>query len=248
MKPYHVIFTLGIALFFSSCLQIGAIDLRGKESTLTAAQKIKKFMKNNKNPSILVRVTRSKQFATEGDPTAYAYLYNAIENELAKAGFEVRDRGLFNSVLETHEKLDYHTIRELTNTDLILEVAKVDLDVRYTTNRFLTKRGESKASEDYEVSRSGADFELKLVIANGNEYGGNYSFSYTPCSTDEMREDCDCKIGYKIGPGIHKIYPKIDVCALKKKERRKEGFEEVEEDQLEAVVRDGVQKMVKAIR
>jgi len=87
-----------LALNLTSCLQYGVINFKGKKSNLSAADNIKSFMAENKNPSILLRIPTHVQKTTEGKH--HNYLYSAIENELAIAGFAVRDRGLFNEVLQ----------------------------------------------------------------------------------------------------------------------------------------------------
>ncbi|GAB3884868.1 hypothetical protein GCM10028825_11390 [Spirosoma agri] len=61
-------------------------------------------------------------------------LYNAIEKQLFKEGFSVRDRGLFNQVLDANQSVAYSKISSLTDTDLILELVRLDNPVGYTTN------------------------------------------------------------------------------------------------------------------
>jgi hypothetical protein len=236
-----------LALNLTSCLQYGVISFKGKKSNLSAADNIKKFMAENKNPSILLRIPTHVQKTTEGKHRNY--LYSAIENELAIANFVVRDRGLFNEVLqfERKEAINYGSIKELTNTDLILELTRFETGVQHTTNRFLDKNKAEQFSPKFEASKNGAIFEFKLIIVNDNSYGGNYTFYYTPCSEDEVEEDCECKIGYKKLPTGYKIYNKIDVCAEEKAER--EGaWDEIEKDLLEAVIRTGVKNMIKELK
>lgn len=236
-----------MALNLTSCLQYGVISFKGKESNLSAAENIKSFMKANKKPSILLRIPTHVQKTTEGKH--HNYLYSAIENELAKADFVVRDRGLFNEVLEFEKKagFNYSDIKLLTNTDLILEVTRFETGVTHTTNRFLDKDKAEQFSPKFQVSKEGAIFEFKLIIVHNNSYGGNYTFYYTPCSEDEVDEECACKIGYKKLPTGYKVYNKIDVCAEEKKER--EGaWDEIDKDLLEAVIRTGVKNMIKELK
>jgi hypothetical protein len=247
MNLTKTLFLLLIVLNFTSCLQIGVINFKGQKSNLSAADNIKSFMKENKNPSILLRIPTHVQQTTEGKH--HNYLYSAIENELAKADFAVRDRGLFNEVLksERKESINYGNIKELTNTDLILELTRFEIGVQHTTNRFLDKNAAEQFSKDFEVSKTGAIFEFKLIIVNDNSYGGNYTFYYTPCSEDGVEEECDCKIAYKKLRGNYKVYNKIIVCEEEKKER--EGaWDEIDKDQLEAVIRTGVKNMIKELK
>lgn len=247
MRLKRTLLLLLLALNLTSCLQYGVISFQGKKSTLSAADKIKSFMKENKNPSILLRIPTHVQKATEGKH--HNYLYSAIENELAIAGFSVRDRGLFNEVLqfERKEGFNYNKVKELTNTDLILELTRFETGVQHTTNRFLDKNKAEQFSPKFSRSKDGAIFEFKVIIVKDNSYGGNYTFYYTPCSEDEVEEDCACKIGYKKLPTGYKIYNKIDVCA-EEKEDRKGAWDEIDRDLLEAVIRTGVKNMIKELK
>ena len=74
-------------------------------------------------------------------------IYNAIEKELLKENYSVRDRGLFNELLSKAQTTDYSKIKELTNTDIILEVVNIDPSVVYTTNR-VTLVGSKKDTEN----------------------------------------------------------------------------------------------------
>ena len=90
------------------------------------------FLKNNKNPTIVLRVPNSISSVVSENKSMQgsSNIYNAIEKELFKAGFAVRDRALFEQVLDKNYgkdisvgKVDYSKINELTETDLILELS-----------------------------------------------------------------------------------------------------------------------------
>lgn len=234
-----------IILSFTSCIQTGVISFTGRKSTLSAETNIKKFMTDNPEPSIILRLPKHVQEATEGDP--YHYLYNAIENELAMAGFKVKDRGLANQILNHSEANSYLEIQTEIQTDLILELTKMDLEVIHTTNKFLTKSGEEKASKQGQVTKMGGAFEFKLVLVKNNSHGGNYAFYYTPCKDKQDQEECACKIKYARFPVGYKIYTKKDVCAEEIADR-KGPFEDIEEDIIEDVVRRGIKDLIKDIK
>lgn len=59
------------------------------------------------------------------------------------AGFKVRDRGLINQILAKSNASEYTTVRDEIQTDLILELTKMDLEVVHSTNKFLTRTGEA---------------------------------------------------------------------------------------------------------
>jgi hypothetical protein len=108
-----------------------------RSNDIYANNNLKDFFKNNKKPSIVLRVPNSDN-KSGGNITTNQdnnILYNAIENELLKEGYSVRDRGLFNELINKSGSTDYSKIKELTNTDLILEVVSIDTKVLYSTNK-----------------------------------------------------------------------------------------------------------------
>lgn len=84
-----------------------------------------------------MRVPNNNDKATSNTSTSKNndVFYNTIEKELLKENFSVRDRGLFNELLSKSQTSDYSKIKELTNTDIILEVVNLDPSVLYTTNK-----------------------------------------------------------------------------------------------------------------
>lgn len=234
-----------ITFSFTSCIRVGTIIFSGRTSKLSAETNIKTFMAENPNPSIVLRLPKHVQQTTEGEP--YQYLYNAIENELAIAGFKVRDRGLINQILAKSEASEYSTIKNEIQTDLILELTKMDLGVVHSTNKFLTHTGEAKDAKQGVITKMGGAFEFKVVIVKNNSHGGNYTFYYTPCKDKQDQEDCECKIRYAGYPVGYKIFTKKNVCAEEKADR-KGPFEDIEEDVIEDVVRRGVKDLIKAIK
>ncbi len=115
--------------------------------------------------------------------------YNSIEKELLKGGFSVRDRGLFNEVLkkmsrDNKENINYSQIKDLTNTDLIVEVIKINPAVQYVTNKTNKVDNKGRTTEytsSREYKRYGASAEFKIIMVKNNEMAGTYTFNYTPC-------------------------------------------------------------------
>jgi hypothetical protein len=112
-------------------------------------------------------------------------LYNAIEKELLKEGFNVRDRGLFNEIVDKSKSADYTKLGEETNTDLILEVININTSVSYSTNKITlvsTSNGpESSNITPVDYKRLGASIEFRLIMVKNNEIAGNYKYNFTPC-------------------------------------------------------------------
>ncbi len=144
---------------------------------------LKQFLKENKSPSIVLRVANTSDKATSQTTTNKDLLYNAIEKQLLKEGFSVRDRGLFNEIINKAQTSDYSRIKDLTNTDLILEVVNIDPQVIYSTNKvtLITKGKEKEVLQNIDYKRYGASVEFKLILVRNNEIAGSYKYNYKPC-------------------------------------------------------------------
>ena len=144
---------------------------------------LKQFLKDNKSPSIVLRIANTSDKATSQTTTAKDLLYNAIEKELLKEGFSVRDRGLFNEIINKAQTSDYSRIKDLTNTDLILEVVNIDPAVIYSTNKVtqITNGKEKEVIQEIDYKRYGASVEFKLILVRNNEIAGSYKYNYKPC-------------------------------------------------------------------
>ncbi len=149
---------------------------------------LKTFFKDNKTPSIVLRVPNNSDRVTSNSLTNV--LYNAIEKEMVKQNFSVRDRGLFNELLNKSQTSDYSKIKELTNTDIILEVVNMNLSVLYTTNKITTvdKKKETVKLGKIDYKEKGASAEFKVILVKTNEIAGTYRYNYTPCESG-------CEIG-----------------------------------------------------
>src|SRR5882762_9080965 len=74
-----------------------------------ANNNLKEYLKNNNSPKIVLRVPNTNDKATSNTIINQNnnVLYNAIEKELLKEGFNVRDRGLFNEIMDKSKSADY---------------------------------------------------------------------------------------------------------------------------------------------
>lgn len=146
---------------------------------------LKEFFKSNRNPNIVLRVPNTNDKATSNTSTSKNsdILYNTIEKELLKENFSVRDRGLFNELLSKSTTSDYSKIKELTNTDIILEVVNLDPSVLYTTNKVtnITSKKETETIGNISYKEKGASVEYKVILVRNNEIAGTYKFNYKPC-------------------------------------------------------------------
>lgn len=131
--------------------------------------------------SIVLRVPAPPKDITQEQIALNTTLYNTIELAFARAGYVVRDRALFQRVLDQEtsgqQTLDYSRIGQLTDTDLILELLSFR-DVPYQagyTDESGARQGEPR------FSITGARVEFRLVSIGLNDIVGSYVFNYTPC-------------------------------------------------------------------
>lgn len=195
-------------------------------------------------------VKRQRGTATEKDALIVAAydetaLYNAIEKQLFKEGFSVRDRALFNQVLP-HES--YNKISALTDTDLILELISIERPVGYNTNVCYVVKGEEDRpvvmQQDYRTL-GGASVEFKLVNIKTNEVVGNYKIHYTPCTDDSCRGFYRRSTGFRQGLGW---FRPGEVAQQERKLRKAGGFEAIDQDILELFMADATHQLVQSMR
>jgi len=167
--------------------------------------------------------------------------YNAIEKELLKGGFSVRDRGLFNEVLkkmqrDSKQNIDYSQINDLTNTDIILEVIKIDPSVKYVTNKLSTENKKGAWIEQttpVEYKRFGASAEFKIIMVKNNEMAGTYTFNYAPCQD---------------GCAISTFKNKPAMVVYKKNAPAIPAYEGVEVNVMEEFIKKCTQDLISAIK
>ncbi|HAV54224.1 MAG TPA: hypothetical protein DCX41_04730 [Aequorivita sp.] len=243
MKATKTILLILILTIFGSCsLQRGYVKLTGKEQKeIITTNEIKKYMRANPNPSIVLKAPTSEDKSTQSDPNSY--LYNAIEKQLLLEGFDVKDRGLFNEVIGKSKEINYSEIKQLTGTDLILELVRFDTEIPYYTNIYYQKDGKEAIAKEDNFLLNGATIEFKITVIDGNKHGGSYLFNYVPCV--ERTDDCSCSVAYK--KGLDRVYPRLSFCKGDRRASSK-GYETIPVDKLEKFVREYVSIMAEAIR
>lgn len=242
MKKYNLILgaVTGLLLISSCSLQKGYIKFTSKPDEIIATQMIKDYMKNHPKPTIVLKAPNAENKSTQSDPNSY--IYNAIEKELLIAGLDVKDRGLFNEVMGKTKEINYSEIKQLTGTDLMLELVRVTTDVEYGTNKYYRKNGIEKIIKNHTFRKYGAAIEFKLTLIEKNQYAGSYSFYYTPCT--EVNGKCECEVAYKTFPS--KFYPEFSFCSGPN--NLNFGYQYVSENTMEKFVRNGVKLMVEEIK
>lgn len=227
-----VSFLLLTSILFLSCSTSKTIRFTANENEIYTTEKLSSFLTQNKKPKVVLRVSNTSTNLT--DQENIDYLYNSIENQLLKSGFIVRDRQLFNQIAgNDNNNIDYQKIQDKSDTDLIIELTKLDPSILYKTNKYYDQKNRERV-EDYKTyERYGASVEFKVVTINNNEYGGVYKFNYAPCT-----EGCKISSSYREKRKQYKRKQKEDI----------EAYEGVEQDELEAFIKDATKKLISEMR
>lgn len=157
----------------------GTVKLTAKNDEIFTKPSLISYLNQTKSPTIVLRVPLQVDKLLEENRYSKSQIYNTIEKELAKANFIVRDRALYQKVLDQNVSTDYSKIKELTETDLILELVSAD-DERYNTNQYVNRKGKPRMT-DGPMTIFGKQVEFKLIKVKENDLVGSYTFHFTPC-------------------------------------------------------------------
>jgi hypothetical protein len=234
MKTQKLFLFLTFIIVLISCSTTKNLKFTQKSDDIVTTQSLKSFLMTTKNPKVVLRVNESSVNVTEDENNDY--LYNAIENQLLASGFIVRDRQLFNQIIGNEENnIDYKQLKEKSDTDLIIELTKLDPKIVYETNKYFDKNDTEKVEKSYTYKRYGASVEFKVVMIKSNEFAGVYKFNYTPCSSGN-------------GCSISKSLSELQKERKKKLNRKQEAYEGVERNELEIFIKDATKKLVDEMR
>ncbi len=220
------------ALFIVSCTSTKTVKYQQKNNDIYTNDNLSEFLQKNKKPKVVLRVSDTSNNLTDEEDNSY--LYNAIENELLTSGFVVRDRQLFNQIIQNEDNnTGYSNLKDKSDTDIILELTKLDTQVLYETNKYLDAKNRTKVEKTGTYKDYGAAVEFKVILIQNNEFAGRYTFHYTPCT-----EGC-----------LKSLSPK-DLKKLREKNKRKGvvGYEGVERDELEEFIKDATKRLVVEMR
>lgn len=228
------IYTLALmsSLIFNSCSTTKTLKFTQKTDDIVKTESLKDFLTTNKKPKVVLRVNESSMTVTEGENNDY--IYNAIENQLLASGFIVRDRQLFNQIIANDENnIDYQKLKEKSDTDLIIELVKLNPQILYETNKYYDKNDREKVENSFTYKKYGASVEFKVVMINSNEFAGVYKFNYTPCLK---------------GCVISKSLSQLQKERKKRLKEGVKGYEGVERDELEIFIKNATEKLVAEMR
>lgn len=228
-KIKSLLFVTLISFMFINCSGTKFIKFTNQKDEIYPSENLKDFLKLNKKPKVVLRIPKSKGGVTEAENDSY--LYDAIEKEFLKQGFIVRDRQLFNQVISNNDNTtDYSKLTEKTDTDLIIELSKLDDKVLYETNKYFTGKG-TDGILSYLYRKYGAIVEFKIVLMKTNEFAGTYTFNYSPCN---LQYPC------QIDTNFNKKWKSI--------EKGKKPYEGIEKNEMEEFIRNATKQLVESMR
>ncbi|SIQ89766.1 hypothetical protein [Maribacter ulvicola] len=231
MKNHYYLLALS-CLLLTNCAVTKTLKFSQKDDDIIRTESLKHFLNENKNPKVVLRVNESSMNVTEEDNNDY--LFNAIENQLLSSGFIVRDRQLFNQIIENDENnIDYKQLKEKSDTDLIIELTKLNPQVMYETNKYYDQKNRERIELSHSYQKYGASVEFKVVVINSNEFAGVYKFNYTPCTN---------------GCVISKSMSELRREREKKANDDKKGYEGVERNELEIFIKNATKQLVTEMR
>lgn len=232
MKKNYFITLLSFGLVLTSCSSSKTIKFAQKEHEVQTTESLSSFLNRTKNPKVVLRVNETSNNVTDKENNNY--LYNAIENQLMASGFVVRDRQLFNQIIGNNENnANYDNLNKKSDTDLIIELTKLDPSVVYETNMYLDGNGNEKTDQYFTNKRFGATVEYKVVMIKNNEFAGLYRFNHTPCV-----EGCQISQSYKDLQKNMRLNRKNGVAP----------YEGVEKNELEEFIKTSTRQLVAEMR
>ncbi|OWK74617.1 hypothetical protein CBW16_04230 [Flavobacteriaceae bacterium JJC] len=228
-----IISSLLVGLVLCNCSSTKTIKFTQKANEVQTTEVLSNFLSKVKNPKVVLRVRDTSNNVTDKENNDY--LYNAIENQLMASGFIVRDRQLFNQIIGNNENnINYENLNKKSDTDLIIELTKLDRSVLYQTNKYFDKNGNEKADEfNGPFKRYGATVEYKVVLIKNNQFAGLYDFNYTPCVE-----------GCVITLSLNDIKKQMKMA----KNMGVQPYEGVEKNELEEFIKEATRNLVAEMR
>ena len=168
-----------VATLLISCQSYHEVIVRPPERVpeIVTTDVLKNYLNAHPKPSVVLRVPYSTKNVAEAEQKLnqdYDNAYNQIEKALMKAGFTVRDRGLLNSILSGGNE-NYEEIKKKVNTDLIIEVTRLDFAVDEKVGDFIeTNTGKVLHSPDpdkYYADPQSSIFSFKIIVVDKGQLG-----------------------------------------------------------------------------
>ncbi len=208
------------------------IKIKPEATSNFTTSSLQRFVTQNEGASVVVRDFKAaKANGLSGDSQS-STLCALLESALLKADYNVRDRQIFENVVnKMGDNVDYEQLQKKTGTDLIFEIIDWGYD-KYNVRDYYTtvvKKGEKREQKysfydrlnkkqkieedrDFHYTFSGYHIEIKVIMLRENKLGGTYKYYYTPCDVNGG----GCKIT-KFGPPVMRYH---DMCCHDEENRK----------------------------
>lgn len=174
------------------------IKISPESSSTYTNPSLKRFITNNEGASVVVRDNKA---ATEGisGTDKKSNLCSLIESALVKARYNVRDRQIFESVMnKMGDNIDYVQLCEKTGTDLIFEVIEFSSDDYSVENYYTVSPINGKITNPeknlfYEPSTMNQGYDKK---GNTLTYSNGFYYNYKGKKEQPVRFEKPTPISY----------------------------------------------------
>lgn len=231
-----------IILLNACSLQKGYIKFQKRTNEVITTNSLKKVFDKNAKPSIVLKVPNVQSSTSQADPNTY--IYTAIEKELMESNFIVRDRSLFNEVLNNSTSVDYKELSKITKTDILLELVTVQTNLEFVTNRVFKKNGKEVVMPFKEFKKIGTAIEFNVTVMETNELAGSFSMYYTPCSKNDF--NCECEVAFK-KYRKYKIYPHLSYCNDDETDPN-QAYESYSQNESEIFIRKEIKRLIRSMK
>lgn len=179
MRQLSILLILSVFVI-SNCSPTYTVKFDEPKPETFTTPKLKTFLDNKEEIKVVLRTPDKADDVTE--ESTYNPIFNTIEKEFLKAGFIVRDRAIFNQIVDkSAQEINYSELQEQTDTDLIIELVDFSTKLPYTTNTYIDEGREKTFENNNTISYYGAFAEFRVVLLEDNQFAGSYKFNYAPC-------------------------------------------------------------------
>lgn len=162
-------------------------------------EQLRNFIKKTPSPTVIVRGQSNTGPQISASQSSNSdRICSILEMSLAKNGLDVRDRALFENVINSSSgELSYESLYEKTQVDMLLEISSYSLSDYYIVdgyydqfNRYFRFPQENLGTRKYpniiqpQYKFRGMSITIKVILLKDNLIGGSYSYSYVPCSAE----------------------------------------------------------------
>jgi hypothetical protein len=189
-----------VLLLTSACLQRVVVEPQVPRPDLITQPSLRAFLRSSSDRSIVLRVPNDQRGVTQQsnlDETSAA-----IEKELVRAGFTVRDRKLLNQVTDSGRNLDYPTMLAITKAQLMLDIVSIK-PRRYDTPNYVRADNHRAGTARTPFHLLGWQFECKVILVGSGEIGGIYTVDVPPRGAEFLLNGNKVLNGDGSGGGKH---------------------------------------------